>query len=43
MIEKEKGVLKPIIQWVEVTPSHDGQRLDNFLIRLCKGVPKSHL
>jgi 23S rRNA pseudouridine955/2504/2580 synthase len=43
MIDKEKGGLKPIIQWVEVTPSHDGQRLDNFLIRLCKGVPKSHL
>lgn len=43
MIEKEKGVLKPIVQWVEVTSSHDGQRLDNFLIRLCKGVPKSHL
>ncbi|MFY9347896.1 MAG: RluA family pseudouridine synthase, partial [Orrella sp.] len=43
MIEKEKGVSRPLIQWVEVTPSHDGQRLDNFLIRLCKGVPKSHL
>lgn len=30
MIEKEKGVLKPIVQWIEVTSSHDGQRLDNF-------------
>lgn len=28
---------------VEVTEAHEGQRLDNFLIRLCKGVPKSHL
>jgi len=28
---------------VEVGPEYAGQRLDNFLLRLCKGVPKSHL
>jgi len=28
---------------VEVDEAHDGQRLDNYLLRLCKGVPKSHL
>ena len=28
---------------VEVTEENDGQRLDNFLMRLCKGVPKSHI
>lgn len=28
---------------VEVGPEHDGQRIDNFLLRLCKGVPKSHI
>lgn len=28
---------------VEVSEADEGQRLDNFLIRLCKGVPKSHL
>ena len=33
----------PAVQWVEVTHAHEGQRLDNFLIRHCKGVPKSHL
>lgn len=33
----------PVVQLVEVTAAHEGQRLDNFLIRLCKGVPKSHL
>lgn len=33
----------PAVQWVEVTEAHEGQRLDNFLLRLCKGVPKSHL
>lgn len=31
------------VRLVQVTEAHEGQRLDNFLIRLCKGVPKSHL
>jgi len=31
------------VRWVEIDPEHAGQRLDNFLLRLCKGVPKSHL
>jgi len=31
------------VRLVEVDDAHDGQRLDNFLLRLCKGVPKSHL
>jgi len=34
---------QPTVRWVEVGPEHAGQRLDNFLLRLCKGVPKSHL
>ena len=34
---------RPKVRFVEVTEAHEGQRLDNFLIRLCKGVPKSHL
>ncbi|VCU72120.1 Ribosomal large subunit pseudouridine synthase C [Pigmentiphaga humi] len=33
----------PAVRLVEVDESHHGQRLDNFLLRLCKGVPKSHL
>jgi len=33
----------PAVRWVEVDPEQAGQRLDNFLLRLCKGVPKSHL
>lgn len=28
---------------VEIDAGHEGQRLDNFLVRLCKGVPKSHI
>jgi 23S rRNA pseudouridine955/2504/2580 synthase len=33
----------PAVRLVEVGAEHDGQRLDNFLFRLCKGVPKSHI
>lgn len=33
----------PSVRLVEVDEAHDGQRLDNYLLRLCKGVPKSHL
>jgi 23S rRNA pseudouridine955/2504/2580 synthase len=31
------------VQMLEIDSSSAGQRLDNFLIRQCKGVPKSHL
>jgi 23S rRNA pseudouridine955/2504/2580 synthase len=31
------------VRLVQVTSDHEGPRLDNFLIRQCKGVPKSHL
>ena len=33
----------PAVRMIEVTDEYDGQRLDNFLMRLCKGVPKSHI
>src|SRR5690606_14835471 len=32
----------PSVRLVAVGTEHDGQRLANFLFRLCKGVPKSH-
>ena len=31
------------VTFVEIGPEHDGQRLDNFLIRHLKGVPKSRI
>ncbi len=31
------------VSYVVIGEDEAGQRLDNFLIRLCKGVPKSHL
>lgn len=31
------------VQWLKVDEESDGQRLDNFLFRTLKGVPKSHV
>jgi 23S rRNA pseudouridine955/2504/2580 synthase len=40
-IEASDHLLK--VQWIEITDAHEGQRLDNFLIKILKGVPKSHI
>jgi 23S rRNA pseudouridine955/2504/2580 synthase len=34
---------KDSVTWLEVGEESDGQRIDNFLLRIAKGVPKSHL
>ncbi|MDP3705916.1 MAG: RluA family pseudouridine synthase [Legionellaceae bacterium] len=31
------------VRYVEITPEEEGQRLDNYLLRVLKGVPKSHI
>lgn len=31
------------VRWVTIEADSAGQRIDNFLIKTCKGVPKSHL
>jgi len=33
----------PAVRHVSIDAAHAGQRLDNFLLRECKGVPKSHI
>src|SRR5690606_709654 len=33
----------PTVRFVETGDDQAGQRVDNFLLRICKGVPKSHL
>ncbi|MYN13696.1 RluA family pseudouridine synthase [Pusillimonas sp. TS35] len=33
----------PRVRLIEISPEQAGQRIDNFLLRECKGVPKSHL
>ena len=31
------------VRFIEVAPDHAGQRLDNFLVRELKGVPKTRI
>jgi 23S rRNA pseudouridine955/2504/2580 synthase len=35
--------MAPAVRHVEVGPGEGGQRLDNFLLRTLKGVPRSHI
>ena len=34
---------RPSVQWLTIEADQAGQRIDNFLLRICKGVPKSHV
>jgi 23S rRNA pseudouridine955/2504/2580 synthase len=34
---------KDAVTWLEVGDDAEGQRIDNFLLRIAKGVPKSHI
>lgn len=34
---------KPVVQWLDIAPEQAGQRIDNFLLRVLKGVPKSRI
>ncbi|WP_044977982.1 RluA family pseudouridine synthase [Taylorella asinigenitalis] len=34
---------KPSVRYIQVDDSSDGQRIDNFMLKYCKGVPKSHI
>jgi 23S rRNA pseudouridine955/2504/2580 synthase len=38
-----KQLSKETVNWLEVGPDESGQRIDNYLIRWLKGVPKSHV
>jgi len=38
-----KDLSKESVTWLEVGEEAEGQRLDNFLLRIAKGVPKSHI
>lgn len=33
----------PTVRFVTITDDEAGQRIDNYLLRICKGVPKSHI
>lgn len=38
-----KGLSKDSAQWIAIDEADEGQRIDNFLVRILKGVPKSHV
>ena len=41
--KRMNGLRKDAVTWVTVDEAGAGQRIDNFLARILKGVPKSHL
>jgi 23S rRNA pseudouridine955/2504/2580 synthase len=38
-----KDLSKDSVTWLEVGEESEGQRIDNLLLRIAKGVPKSHI
>jgi 23S rRNA pseudouridine955/2504/2580 synthase len=34
---------RPSVQWLAISPDQAGQRIDNFLLRVLRGVPKSRV
>ena len=43
IIGAKSGVSAPAVKWLVVDEDSAGQRLDNFLMRHLKGVPKTHV
>src|SRR5258706_16151195 len=43
MKDLNKPGARPEVTWVEVGEESESQRIDNFLLRRLKGVPKSHV
>ena len=43
IIEKMPTISKDLVNHLSITEEDAGQRLDNFLIKILKGVPKSHI
>lgn len=40
----EDDSVQPLkVQYIDITEAHEGQRLDNFLMKILKGVPKSRI
>jgi 23S rRNA pseudouridine955/2504/2580 synthase len=39
----QSSQVPPQVQLVTISDEDAGQRIDNFLLRVCKGVPKSHI
>jgi 23S rRNA pseudouridine955/2504/2580 synthase len=39
----QSSQVPPQVQLVTISDEEAGQRIDNYLLRICKGVPKSHI
>lgn len=39
----QSSQVSPQVRLVTISDEEAGQRIDNFLLRICKGVPKSHI
>ncbi|PFW71644.1 RNA pseudouridine synthase, partial [Bacillus sp. AFS075960] len=39
----QNSVASGQVSMIQIDESAAGQRIDNFLLRVCKGVPKSHI
>jgi len=39
----EKSPMRKTVDFITISESEEGQRIDNFLFKICKGVPKSHI
>jgi 23S rRNA pseudouridine955/2504/2580 synthase len=42
-INKMKALSKDAVNWLVVGEEAEGQRIDNYLVKILKGVPKSHI
>ncbi|TXL15005.1 23S rRNA pseudouridine(955/2504/2580) synthase [Methylococcaceae bacterium HT3] len=42
-MKSEDNKAVPKVHYIEITDAHEGQRLDNFLMKMLKGVPKSRI
>jgi len=40
---EQPSASQPKVQMLTISEEEAGQRIDNFLLRICKGVPKSHV
>lgn len=42
-VSGQSAASQPKVQLLTISEDEAGQRIDNFLLRICKGVPKSHV
>jgi 23S rRNA pseudouridine955/2504/2580 synthase len=42
-VQPASSPVPPQVQLVTISEEDAGQRIDNYLVRICKGVPKSHI